>query len=155
VFRRYPNYLYEANALIKDYYFAIDFIAGWLENSATYFKEYELEPGDTPESISSDQYGSTQYWFLILLANAIDDPFFGWKLSDEECRELAILRVADSQVWDDDNPVEVAERAALVETTFAALVEEYASVTIMIPSADMVKYMYDQFMTECAKFKPE
>ena len=39
------------------------------------FKEVIIQPDATPEQISFDQYGTTQYWWVIVLVNHIVDPW--------------------------------------------------------------------------------
>lgn len=39
------------------------------------FKEVIIQPDSTPEQISFDQYGTTQYWWVIVLVNHIVDPW--------------------------------------------------------------------------------
>lgn len=46
-----------------------------LNNAAAFYK-YQVEDTDTPEIISFKQYGDTQYHWVILLINRINDPLF-------------------------------------------------------------------------------
>ncbi len=41
---------------------------------------YDVEPGEKPEHIAYNYYGSVKYTWLVLLSNQIIDPYFEWPL---------------------------------------------------------------------------
>ena len=53
------------------------------QDNSTYFEEYEVLHGETPEEVSYRFYGTTQLHWLILMLNDVIDPRFGWPISEE------------------------------------------------------------------------
>ena len=45
------------------------------------YYEYDVKDGETPEMIAHKLYGSTQYHWVIMLANDIVDPYYDWPMS--------------------------------------------------------------------------
>ena len=56
-------------------------------NNITMFDKYDVTSGEKPEDVSYKQYGTTAYYYQILLVNNITDRFYGWPLSDQEFEE--------------------------------------------------------------------
>lgn len=50
-------------------------------NSEAAFTFYEIKDGERPEHIANRLYGNANYHWLILLANDIVDPYYGWYMS--------------------------------------------------------------------------
>lgn len=48
---------------------------------------YTIKNGETPEIISYNYYGTTDYWWIILLYNNIFDPFYEWPLSETDLEQ--------------------------------------------------------------------
>ena len=44
------------------------------------YNNYEIQSGDRPDTVADKFYGDSNYAWLILLYNEIDDPIFGWPL---------------------------------------------------------------------------
>lgn len=53
------------------------------QDNSTYFEEYEVLHGETPEEVSYRFYGTTQLHWLVLMINDIVDPRFDWPISEE------------------------------------------------------------------------
>ena len=53
------------------------------QDNSTYFEEYEVLHGETPEEVSYRFYGTQQLHWLILMLNNIVDPRFEWPVSQE------------------------------------------------------------------------
>ena len=45
------------------------------------FYYHTVRDGETPETISYDEYGTTEFWWIILAVNKIVDPFHDWLMS--------------------------------------------------------------------------
>ena len=69
------------------------------------FDSYNIKTWDTPEKISYDLYGTTEYYWTILYVNDIFDMYFDWPMSDEELQKYA-----------DDNFVDVVPDATNIYT---------------------------------------
>jgi len=51
------------------------------------FDKYDVQNGDTPESIAYKVYGDAKYHYIILLLNDITDRYYDWPLSDYSFEE--------------------------------------------------------------------
>lgn len=50
-------------------------------NREAAFTVYEIKDGERPEHIANRLYGNPNYHWLVLLANDITDPYYGWYMS--------------------------------------------------------------------------
>jgi hypothetical protein len=48
---------------------------------------YNVKNGEIPELISYNYYGTTDYWWIVLLFNDIFDPFFEWPISQNDLEQ--------------------------------------------------------------------
>ena len=88
-FESFPSTVYDLTA-IRNYYFNVDFYNSFVKDSIDSNSfDYVLEHGDTPESLSMKYFGTDTYWYMILIANNIRDPFYEWNLTDEELMNYA------------------------------------------------------------------
>lgn len=51
-----------------------------LIDTGTFFDEYNVQAGDTPEIVSEKFYGSNEYYWVILLINNVKDRYYDWPL---------------------------------------------------------------------------
>jgi Base plate wedge protein 53 len=63
-----------------------------LLNDYLIFYTYTVKDGETPEMIADKLYGSSQYHWIVLLANNIVDPFYDWPMSQENLVETIRLK---------------------------------------------------------------
>jgi len=54
-----------------------------VKDNAALFARYDVQNGDTPESISYKHFGSVDYFWVICLMNEITDRFYDWPLTDQ------------------------------------------------------------------------
>lgn len=54
------------------------------------FQPYTVKEGERPEDIAYHYYGSTDYTWLVYLANNIIDPYTQWPLSEENFNRFLI-----------------------------------------------------------------
>lgn len=59
---------------------------------------YTIKNGETPEIISYNYYGTTDYWWIILLYNNIFDPFYDWPLSETDLEQYVKDNTTDYQI---------------------------------------------------------
>jgi len=64
-------------------------------NNITVFDSYDVISGETPEDVSYKQYGTTAYYYQILLINNIKDRFYEWPLSDQAFEEYVNNKYAN------------------------------------------------------------
>lgn len=48
------------------------------------FQKYQVNSGQTPESVSYKLYGTTDYFWTLLVINNIVNPYLDWPLSDDQ-----------------------------------------------------------------------
>ena len=48
------------------------------------FYQYDIQDGDTPEIVAAKYYGDSYRYWLVLFANQILDPQWGWPLSSQQ-----------------------------------------------------------------------
>ena len=58
-----------------------------LKKNGSYFDQYDIKDGETPEMVADYWYGNSNLHWLILLANDIIDPRFDWPLNYENLIE--------------------------------------------------------------------
>jgi len=87
-FTHFPKILYDIEktgnpTLVTDIIRRVKARDGIKQNSFM-FDKYDIKSGDTPETVSYNVYGSTQYYWIILLTNDMKDRFYDWPLSDQQ-----------------------------------------------------------------------
>src|SRR6056300_1669697 len=85
-FETFPKRLYDiANTgndkVVTDIFRRLKVSDGIKDNLAM-FASYDIQDGDTPESISYKHFGSTDYFWVICLMNDITDRFYDWPLTN-------------------------------------------------------------------------
>ena len=55
-----------------------------LKENAALFSTYDVPSGEQPETTSYKHFGTTDYFWIILLLNDITDRYYGWPLSDQD-----------------------------------------------------------------------
>ena len=58
-----------------------------LKNISSYYP-YRIKEGERPDIIASQYYGSSDYTYLIFLANQIQDPLYDWPLFGDELKKF-------------------------------------------------------------------
>ena len=53
-----------------------------LKNPLVYY-EYNIQEGDTPETIAYKYYGDSYRYWIVLFANQVLDPQWGWPMSND------------------------------------------------------------------------
>lgn len=54
-----------------------------------FLEPYIISEGETPEEVSYKYYGTTDYWWIILIVNQVKDVFYDWPMSNSELREYS------------------------------------------------------------------
>ena len=71
---------YQTGQLVVDFLRRIQ-LSKELKNTSAFFDEYDVQDGETPESVASHIYGDTQFHWIVMLANEIIDPRYDWPQS--------------------------------------------------------------------------
>jgi hypothetical protein len=66
-----------------------------LKNPALYYS-YDIQEGDTPEIIAHKYYGDSYRYWMVLLANEILDPQWGWPMSNTVFNDYLISKYGSS-----------------------------------------------------------
>lgn len=59
-----------------------------IRDNLSLFDKYDVYNGETPEQVAYKVYGSTDYFYVVLLINSITDRYYGWPLSDQAFEEF-------------------------------------------------------------------
>jgi len=84
-FSKFPNLVYDMKGdgnvkLVTNILRRIK-VRDKVRDNLSLFDNYDLDIGDTPESVSYKVYGSVDYYWVILLMNNIKDRYYDWPLS--------------------------------------------------------------------------
>jgi len=56
-------------------------IRNLVKNNLYVYDQWILEDGDSPETIAHKYYGSTKYYWIVMMCNDVTDPYFDWLMS--------------------------------------------------------------------------
>lgn len=88
---------FRSEQIVTDVLRRVVFTKEFKEN-VSYFQEYFVIHGETPEQVSHRFYGTTQLHWLILLVNEVIDPRFEWPTSEEN-----LLRITEEKYGGQDS----------------------------------------------------
>lgn len=66
-----------------------------VSNNPLLFLPYTIKEGERAEDIAYYYYGSTEYTWLVYLANSIIDPYHDWPMSEEDFNKYIIQKYAE------------------------------------------------------------
>ena len=98
-FETFPKRLYDIDnsgndKVVTDIFRRLKVREGIKDNLAI-FTSYDVQNGETPESISYKHFGTTDYFWVICLMNDITDRFYDWPLSDSAFEEYVKQKYAE------------------------------------------------------------
>lgn len=70
-----------------------------IRNNLSYFDEYDIRDGDTPEILADKLYGDTSLHWIILLVNEIIDPRFDWPVSQYTLGEYCKNKYGEANIY--------------------------------------------------------
>jgi hypothetical protein len=84
-FEKFPKILYDIDNT-KNYKLVTDIlrrvkVREAIRDNAVLFDKYDVDSGDSPETVAYKIYGSVRYYYVILLLNDIKDRYYDWPLS--------------------------------------------------------------------------
>jgi len=85
-FSKFPKMLYDIDGkgnlkIVTDLLRRVK-IRSSVRDSLSLFDKYDVQNGETPESLAYKIYGDAEYHYIILMLNNITDRYYGWPLSD-------------------------------------------------------------------------
>lgn len=78
---------YASTQVIPNYFVRTKFLPN-VANNSSFYDEYYITDGETPEVTSMNFYGDTGLYWIILQANDITDPRFGWPLDQHDLKRF-------------------------------------------------------------------
>ena len=87
-FQQFPKILYDMKGdgtkkLVPDIFRRIK-ARDKIKNNLTLLDKYDVESGDTPESVAYKVYGNTEYFWVVCMVNNIVNRFYDWPLTEVE-----------------------------------------------------------------------
>ena len=87
-FQQFPKILYDLKGdgnskLVPDIFRRIK-VRSKINNNLTMLDKYDVQSGDTPESVAYKVYGNTEYFWVVCLVNNIVNRFYDWPLTEVE-----------------------------------------------------------------------
>lgn len=67
------------------------------KENQTILLKHRIAGNETPMVLSYRLYGTTDYWWTVLLVNDIHDPVEGWPLNERELEEYIIAKYGDAR----------------------------------------------------------
>lgn len=110
---------------------------------------YIIEDGERLDTIAYDYYGDSNYWWVVMLANNIIDPYYDWPLAYEEFKAYIIKKfgsvaAAKSQIKHykytgigGDSETDITRKSWLMPN------ETYAALSVEAKSGWTPVYQYD------------
>ena len=100
-FETFPKLLYDIDntknfKLVTDIFRRIK-VREQLKENAALFSKYSVPSGEQPETTSYKHFGTTDYFWIILLLNDITDRYYGWPLSDQDFEKYVTDKYANPQ----------------------------------------------------------
>ena len=100
-FETFPKLLYDIDntknfKLVTDIFRRIK-VREQLKENAALFSKYDVPSGEQPETTSYKHFGTTDYFWIILLLNDITDRYYGWPLSDQDFEKYVTDKYTNPQ----------------------------------------------------------
>jgi hypothetical protein len=93
-----------------------------LKSNSSYFDEYDIKDGDTPEILADKIYGDSGLHWIILLINEIVDPRFDWPLPYDDFISFCIAKYGSLEaIYDTNKVVGFGEKELEVDSLFLVL----------------------------------
>ena len=85
-FNKFPKLLYDMKndsqkKIIPDIFRRVK-VRSKIKDNIALFDRYDVDEGDTPETVSYKLYGSTKYFYIVCLMNDVVNRFFDWPLDE-------------------------------------------------------------------------
>jgi hypothetical protein len=99
-FSRFPLLRYTSNNTVT---IASDVLKRVAVNQKTkenlvLFDEYDIQEGESPETVSFKFYETVDYHWVVLIVNDILDPRYGWPLKSDELYEYTAAKYGEGNV---------------------------------------------------------
>jgi len=169
MFKNYPTFVYDIDSknpiMIRDLYHKTSFYFQTYRQNLNVYESYIIKDGDTPEDVSFYFYDSYDYWYLILMLNSREDPFYDWPITNEEILNFAIKYVTEDY-WEiqeqteytPDDPKDMLDPIVdgMIGRVFTQLeIENDAKRRIYLPPKKIIGKMHSGFLNITSEFERE
>ena len=84
---------------IKNFLRRFDFLDLVRKHGSIYIK-WVIRDEDTPEVMAYKMYGSTHLYWVILMINRMEDPYFSWPLTTDDLHEYTVAKYGEDHIHD-------------------------------------------------------
>jgi hypothetical protein len=139
-----------------------------LLNNASIFYQYDIQDGDTPESIAYKYYAESYRYWIVLFANQIIDPQWQWPMNYNVFNKYLEDKYPSTNVYstihsyekivtqvDNDTGTTTVNKITIDEDTYNSLIEgthtyylPTGSVTITIEKNTISVFQYENDLNE-------
>lgn len=120
-FSQFPNFNYDGT-ILTDITRRVRLVS-FMRSQAVGFEKYAVRDKETIEAVSFKFYGDSGYHWLIMLANEILDPYYGWPLSDSELKDFVTMKYGIGQ----ENAIHHYEPSSLSDLPAGTILDESTS----------------------------
>lgn len=135
-FQAFPKILSPDNSgnqiLLTNLLTRVDIIPKLLNNPLVFYS-YDIQDGDTPEIVAHKYYGSVTKFWIVLYANQILDPQWGWPISSQNF-EIFI----NDKYGSVSNAYSIIDHYELTSTTLDSISNETSTSVVII---DQTQYL--------------
>jgi|SRR5210317_63897 len=91
-FSQFPKVLYDIKAdgnrkVLPDIFRRIK-IRSKIKDNLVLLDRYDVEPGESPETVAYKVYGTTEYWWVVCMINDVVSRYKDWPMSYQEFEEF-------------------------------------------------------------------
>ena len=100
-FEKFPKILYDIKSdgnqkLVPDIFRRIK-VRNKIKDNIALFDSYDVDEGDTPETVSYKLYGSTKYFYVICLMNNVVNRYYDWPLDEFNFQEFVASKYTNPE----------------------------------------------------------
>lgn len=106
---------------VTNVFFRLRVLKSVLDNISAYY-EHTVQDGDTPEILAEKVYGNPEAHWIILLANEIVDPQYGWPLDSRSFNKYIINKYGSVQTA--KTTIHHYEKVIIREESFSGTITE-------------------------------
>ena len=88
-----------------------------LQNNSIVFYKYNIQEGDTPETVAHKYYGDPYKYWIVMYSNQLMDPLWDWPMNYQTFTDyIQTQPKMVNFIWACDRPLRIEHRAILTVT---------------------------------------
>ena len=112
-----------------------------LQNNPMLFYKYVIQDGDTPEIVAEKYYDDPFKYWIVLYANQIMDPLWGWPLTYQQFLSYVDSKYTDAAAAEDQTPFEYTNTTVYDYQKITTTIDNYTQTTnVQATSVDFATY---------------